>query len=189
MKIILASASPRRREILSQASVEFTVIPSVKDEVADTGLAPGEYARTLAEFKAKDVASLNRGIVLGADTIVVLNGRVLGKPKDEADARRTLLDLSGRVHDVITGYAVIYGTNCKKMRSGYVTTKVFFNKLSDELIDEYIATGSCYDKAGSYGIQDGFPLVDHIEGSLTNVIGLPIEEILNVLKEIENEEH
>ncbi len=188
MKVILASASPRRRQLLAEHGVVFEVIPSEKEECADKNLPPREYCEKLAEFKAQDVFSSHGGVVLGADTIVVLDGAVLGKPKTKEEARRTLMSLSGREHQVITGYCLIYGSNLTDRIIKSAVTTVRFNALSQNLIDEYVNTGKPMDKAGSYGIQDGFPLVDSVDGSISNVIGLPIEEIIPILKEIENEQ-
>lgn len=187
MEIILASASPRRRELIRRIGVPFRVVPSRREEKADVSLPPPLYARTLAEQKAEEVAGRESGIVLGADTIVVLDGRIIGKPKSAEEAVATLRALSGRSHVVITGYCVIYGTFHEKRKTGSVSSTVFFNELTDELIREYVAMGVCMDKAGSYGVQDGFPLVARVEGSLSNVIGLPVEVLTDVLKEIENE--
>ena len=189
MKIILASASPRRKALLTVAGVEFEIIPSLREETADKALPPAAYATALATFKAEDVASMHGGVVLGADTIVVFDGKVLGKPKDRADAVKTLRMLSGNKHQVITGYCVFYGANCQKNKRGCVVSDVYFNDLSDEFIEEYVNTGSCMDKAGSYGVQDGYDIVKRVEGSLSNVIGLPVNEVLAILKEIENEEY
>ena len=187
MNVILASASPRRRQLIVQTGVDFTVIPSGADENADETLPPNAYAEALATKKAEYVAASNAGVVLGADTIVVLDGKVIGKPSSLENARKTLAMLSGRKHTVITGFCVIYGASHQKRRVGSVCSDVYFNILSKELIDEYTATGKCMDKAGSYGVQDGFPLVEHIEGSLSNVIGLPVEVLTGIFKEIENE--
>lgn len=187
MQIILASASPRRKQLLSEAGVQFVVHPSLKEECADISLSPKEYAMSLARFKAEDVYSQTGGVVLGADTIVVHDGKVLGKPHSVEDARATLRSLSGNRHEVITGFCVIYGTSCKKTICECVVSGVVFNNLEACVIDDYVASGLPMDKAGSYGVQDGYPLVKEVEGSLTNVIGLPVEQVLKVLKEIEDE--
>ncbi|MBR2969256.1 MAG: septum formation protein Maf [Clostridia bacterium] len=186
MRIILASASPRRSQLLSEAGVDFEVIPSEAEERADKALPPQAYTESLARFKAEDVYAKTGGVVLGADTVVVLDGKVLGKPTSEGDARATLRALSGRRHEVITGFCVIYGTSCKKIITDHVVSGVVFNELSDSVIEEYVASGLPMDKAGSYGVQDGYPLVKEVQGSLTNVIGLPVDQVLKVLKEIEN---
>ncbi|MBP5308450.1 MAG: septum formation protein Maf [Clostridia bacterium] len=188
MEIILASASPRRRELIGRTGVNFTVVPSSFDECVEERLSPEEYVRVLAEKKAEDVFSKRGGVVLGADTVVILDGEIIGKPSSRDDAIKTLSRLSGRRHEVITGYCVIYGDAGKK-KTGFVTSSVYFNELPHSLIEEYVATGSCMDKAGSYGVQDGFPLVKKVEGSLSNVIGLPVEKLTEVFKEIENEQY
>ena len=187
MKIILASASPRRRQLLSENGIEFEVIPSKKQEPVLAGLSPNEYTENLAQFKAQDVFNTFGGVVLGADTIVVHEGRILGKPKDREDAIKTLRSLSGKRHEVITGFCVIYGTNPTKYVVKSVKSGVWFNALSDEIITSYVDSGLPMDKAGRYGVQDGYPLVERVEGSLTNVIGLPVDEVIADIKEIENE--
>ncbi len=181
MKVILASNSPRRKELLKSAGVDFTVVPSSFLEPKNTGLSPKEYAEFLAYNKALDVFNERGGVVLGADTIVVLNGEILGKPKDEKDAERMLKSLSGKLHYVITGYSII---TKDKVYKGHDITKVTFKKLSNQLICEYIKTGSPLDKAGAYGIQDKVLLVDKVEGDYDNVVGLPTYKILKILAEI-----
>ncbi|MBP5194047.1 MAG: septum formation protein Maf [Clostridia bacterium] len=186
MEIILASASPRRRELLPKTGVTFRVIPSDCEERADTSLPPHLYAEEIARQKAEAVAALSPGIILGADTIVIRDGEILGKPSSVEDAKATLRSLSGRSHVVITGFCVIYGTCHRNVLLGYDESTVYFNDLSDRLIEEYVATGKCMDKAGSYGVQDGFPIVKRVEGSLDNVIGLPVEKLTGIFKEIED---
>ncbi len=178
MRLILASASPRRRELLTKAGVSFEVVPSGADEDASKLLSPDKYAEYNAVKKAEWVAEREAGIVLGADTVVVLDGEILGKPKDKQDAILTLSRLSDREHTVITGFCLIKGSK-RVVKS--VSSQVFFNELSPELIEMYVATGKCMDKAGSYGVQDGFDIVKSVNGSLSNVIGLPIEEVLQTL--------
>ena len=186
MKLVLASNSPRRKEILSKFGFDFTVIKSGYEEnetIADVRRLVKTFAIKKAEYVFNSLSENEKSetVVLGADTVVVLNGRVLGKPKDSADAKNMLKALSGKEHSVFTGYAVV---SAKKTVSGVAETKVIFNDLSDDLIEEYVATGSPLDKAGAYGIQDGVPLVKEYVGSLYNVIGLPIEEIVPILKKI-----
>lgn len=178
MKLILASNSPRRKELLLKAGVEFTVISS---SFSETDKKDGiETAVENAFGKAFSVYEQNKdAVVLGADTVVILNGKILGKPKDEQDAFNTLKTLSGKTHYVVTGYAIISENFIEK---GYEKTAVTFNKLSDKLITEYVNTGLPLDKAGSYGIQDGFNLVKNYDGSFTNIVGLPVEKILPLLK-------
>ncbi len=181
MNVILASNSPRRKELLTRANIEFKVIPSkVKEQCSETDVY--KYAEILASQKATDVFNLHGGIVLGADTVVCYNGKIFGKPKNQEEAINTLRFLSSKTHEVITGFAII-STNFKYI--SHEVTKVTFNDLSENLILEYVKTGSPLDKAGSYGIQDGFDLVKKIDGSYTNVIGLPVERILEILRGIQ----
>ena len=173
--IILASESPRRRELIKKIVQEFTVIPANIDEsilhVPACDL-PGE----LSKMKAYDVYQKHpNDKVLACDTVVILDGEIMGKPRSKEIASKMLHKLSGRKHVVISGYTII---SKEKEITRTVRTYVYFNKLSDELIEKYIASGSPMDKAGAYGIQDKeFNLVNHIEGSLDNVIGLPTEDI------------
>lgn len=179
MKLILASASPRRKEILTKNGFVFEI---VKSDAEEQNLPSAiDTAKNNALKKAEDVFNrLNDSevVVLGADTVVVIDGKILGKPKTEIEAEEMLKTLSNRTHQVITGYAVVYKDN---VINDYDVSKVTFNELSTELIKEYIKTGSPMDKAGAYGIQDGFPLLKELNGSLDNVIGLPIEKIKSVL--------
>ncbi len=186
MKILLASASPRRRELLSAAGVEFEVCPSSAKETTDAALGPQGIAVANAVAKARAVADEKEGTVIAADTVVAVDGATLGKPKDRRQAVSMLRLLSGRAHDVFTGFCVIYGVSHREV-SGFSKTRVFFNALTDELIERYVDEAKPFDKAGSYGIQDGYGLVNRIEGSYTNVIGLPMEDILPLLKEAEDE--
>lgn len=183
-KLILASGSPRRKEILARAGYEFDVIASDKETEDKVGLSPEKFAMRCALDKTEDVyARFARGtgaVTLGADTIVALGGVIYGKPETELDAERSLKALSGKRHTVITAYALIRDG----MRlSGAVKTDVTFNDLSDELIGEYIRSGLYKGKAGAYGIQDGFPLVKIYDGDYDNVMGLPLKEIEDNLKE------
>ncbi len=173
--IILASQSPRRRELIKKLVDDFIVIPANIDEKA-LHIAPHDLPGELSKLKAYSIfASHNDDTVLACDTVVILNDELLEKPKDKTEAKKMLQKLSGKKHVVISGYTFI---NKNKEITRTVKTYVYFNKLSEETIDEYIATGSPLDKAGAYGIQDTqFNLVDHIEGSLDNVIGLPTEDI------------
>ena len=176
MEIILASKSPRRKEILEKAGYNFTVIESYFNEV--TSLSnPIEICKYFALSKAKEVYNKTKNenaIVLGADTIVYLNGEILGKPKNKKEAINMLKKLSNKTHQVYTGYAIIYKN---LIINDYDLTEVTFNNLSPKLIKEYVETGSPLDKAGAYGIQDDYYLVKTIKGKVSNVIGLPIEKI------------
>ena len=181
MNIILASNSPRRRELLTRERVEFKVIPSTYNEIENFGLTPEKYVEFLAYNKAKSVFDLYGGIVIGADTVVVLNGKILGKPKNKKDAELMLKELSSSTHEVITGYAIL---SKGKTIKGCEITKVTFKKLTDKQIIDYINTGSPLDKAGAYGIQDGDFLVDTIVGDYDNVVGLPVLKIKKLLTEL-----
>ncbi len=184
MRRVLASASPRRKEILQTLGLSFEVVPSRVDEAAlelaiDTG-APGVLARALAEAKARDVAERERGYVLGADTIVVVDGAVLNKPEDDDDAASMLRRLGGRWHDVVTGVALVWDAGAESLS---VSTRVLFRALSEERIERYVATGEGRDKAGSYAVQGiGAGLVTRIEGSWSNVVGLPAAETVDLLE-------
>lgn len=181
-RIILASSSPRRREFLKQLGIPFKIIAPRVEEEAEKREKPGHFAWRLAVDKAFDVASRVPGkrIVIAADTIVVLGKKILGKPKDAADAQRMLKMLSGREHEVITGVCVMQG----KKRLNFVTsTNVEFKKLTKQELDFYIASGEPMDKAGAYAIQGiGSFLIRRIRGSYTNVVGLPVAELLDVLE-------
>lgn len=183
MKLILASNSPRRKDILTEYGYEFLVVPSDFNE-SGSFVSPEEMVKAFAKGKAEEVYDRlidKNVVVLGADTVVVFNGVALGKPKDKADAFRMLKELSGKTHTVVTGYALI---DKEKNVSGLTRTAVTFNSLSDEFINEYVSAGLPLDKAGSYGIQDGYDIVKEYSGSLNNVIGLPIEDIKPVLDEM-----
>lgn len=183
-KIVLASASPRRREILSNLGLSFEVITSDAEEKTDTELPPYMIVQELAMLKGTDVAKkVADAVVISADTIVWLDGMMLGKPSDEANARKMLKMLSGKTHEVYTGVCVTHSKSGKSV-SDYEVTKVNFRSLSDEEIDGYIKTGEPMDKAGAYGIQSkGCLLVDSIEGDYLNVVGLPAVKLSKILKE------
>jgi septum formation protein len=174
MNIILASASPRRRKILSDMGYRFATVPSRIREESITGETPGDHVLRLSSIKAKTVAGeFPNDLVIGADTAVVLKGEILGKPLSEKEAVEMLGKLSGRTHTVYTGLALIHiDGNIKK--SGYDKTEVTFNKLAEERIREYVKSGEPLDKAGSYGIQGiGSFLVKSYSGDLDTVIGFP----------------
>jgi septum formation protein len=186
-KIVLASKSPRRKKLLEQIGLSFGVITSDIDEKElDTSIEPAEYAKQLAIMKAKDVAGkLNdEAIVIGADTIVVLDGKILNKPEDAADARRMLGLLSGNTHTVYTGVALI-DSKSKATNAAVKATDVTFRRLNEKEIAAYVATKSPLDKAGAYGIQDDFGAVfiSHIEGCYYNIVGLPLEMLYTMLAE------
>ncbi len=179
MKIILASNSPRRKQLLSEQGVEFSVIPSTESENIDTNLPPIKYAETLSYLKAKSVYEKHKNIVIGADTIVVFNDKIIGKPKNEQDAIATLKQLSNNTHQVITAYTII---SENYLITDHEVTYVTFNNLSDSLILDYVKNKKPFDKAGSYGIQDGYPLVKSYQGDYDNIVGLPTKKIINLLK-------
>ena len=174
MAIILASKSPRRQELLKLLGVEFTIHTADIDETMDPALPPEDEVARVGAEKAKAIAAVSgaEDIIIAADTIVVIDGQILGKPKDEADAARMLRLLSGRRHEVMTGLTVLKGA---QLQSCVVRTGIEFRTLSEREIAAYVATGEPMDKAGAYGIQGGAArFVDRIEGSPTNVIGLPM---------------
>jgi len=181
--VVLASASPRRRELLVNIGLVFTVDPADIREIPTTGLKPAELPRRLSIIKAKAVASRHTdSIIIAADTIGVLDGKILGKPLDAPHACKMLAELSGRCHSVITGFTVIDSATDKAV-SRSVETKVHFRKLSRAEISRYVKTGEPLDKAGAYAIQGlGSLLVERIEGDYNNVIGLPICALAIVLK-------
>ncbi len=184
MKLILASNSPRRKELLAELGYTFEIVPSRFEERAE-GLSARETALAFARGKAREVFSRYPGYtVLGADTVVALGGEIFGKPADGADARRMLLKLSGKTHSVFTGVCVC---SPKGTRECIAETRVEFFPLGEELIERYIQSGLPADKAGAYGIQDGFPLVKAVEGSYTNVVGLPTEEVGAILSALGGE--
>ncbi len=172
-KIILASASPRRKELLSQIGITFEIIKAEKEEHITSSI-PTEVVKELSMQKAKEVAAKCDGsIIIGADTIVAMEGQILGKPKDRADAMRMLRLLQGKKHQVITGVTVLLGST--KTRSFAEVTDVSLYPMTDAQIERYIATGEPMDKAGAYGIQGRFAAyVRGIEGDYNNVVGLPI---------------
>ncbi|GFO58218.1 Maf-like protein [Geomonas silvestris] len=181
--IVLASASPRRSELLESAGITFVVAPADIDETPLPGEEPVDHVLRLAEEKARAAASRTEGrFFVGADTIVLCDGEIMGKPKDAADADRMLKKLSGVPHEVVTGYAV-YDRERDAALSQAVRTKVFFKSLRQEEIDAYIATGCPFDKAGAYAIQGGAAhMVQKIDGSYSNVVGLPLCEVVETLR-------
>jgi len=182
-KIILASTSPRRREILLKAGLTFEIVTSDYEEDMSQPLPPAELVKNLSAGKASSVAARHRdAVVIGADTVVVLNGEILGKPKTPERAKEMLKKLSGRAHSVFTGFAVRCDADGKCAVEA-VETKVHFRKLSDRDIEEYVASGEPLDKAGAYGIQGlAAAFIERIEGDYHNVVGLPLEALLRVLK-------
>lgn len=185
--MILASQSPRRYELLKLISEDFSVIPATGEEVVPEGLSPAEVVQHLARQKAEEIRALYSGTpkepIIAADTVVAIDGKILGKPKDAFDAADMLGLLSGRVHSVFTGVCVIDGERESVFAE---ETKVEFYELSTEEIRAYIATGEPMDKAGAYGIQDkGALIVKRIDGDYYNVMGLPVGRLSRVLRGLE----
>ena len=182
--IILASGSPRRKELMERAGLDFSIVTADVDETIPEGTPPNEAVTALAVKKARAVARDHPDrLVIGADTVVSIDGRILGKPSDAEDARRMLSLLSGRMHRVYTGIALIKND---RVKSFYDETAVHFYKLSDEEIRAYIATGEPMDKAGAYGIQGrGCTLVQRIEGDFFNVVGFPIAKIYREMRDFD----
>ncbi|WP_136513668.1 Maf family nucleotide pyrophosphatase [Geomonas edaphica] len=181
--IVLASASPRRSELLESAGIAFRVLPADICEDPLPGEEPVDHVLRLAEGKARAASEKTDGrFFLGADTIVLCDGEIMGKPKDHNDAFRMLKKLSGVPHEVVTGFA-IYDRERDGAVVEAVRTKVYFKQLRDEEIEAYIATGCPFDKAGAYAIQGGAAhMVQKIDGSYTNVVGLPLCEVVEQLR-------
>jgi len=185
MPLILASASPRRRQLLQEAGTTFTVIPSYTEETLAPGEHPDQYVLRVAREKAQNVVRQYPGDwILGADTIVEIDGHVLGKPKDTEDGFRMLQLLSERTHEVKTAFVILDGLGQVRAQQ-VVTSRVTFKPLSDAQIHAYLLTGEPFDKAGAYAVQGlGAALVETVEGSYTNIVGLPVEEVLAALRSL-----
>ena len=183
VKIVLASGSPRRIGLLKMLGCKFQIMPSKVEEKINSSLSPTQNVKRLSRLKALDVASkVSDGIVIAADTMVVLGKTILGKPKNKKEAYKMLKNLSGKTHQVITGLAVTDGKT-KRMLQDFVITKVKFRKLNKNLIDKYIASSEPLDKAGAYGIQGkGALLVESIKGDYFNVVGLPLNALNQLLE-------
>ncbi len=182
-KVVLASASPRRKELLSMIGLDFVVDAADYEEEMDIKMTPSEVAKYLSGRKAKAVAPRHRNaVIIAADTFIVFRGALMGKPLDEKDARLMLGRLSGKTHSVITGYTIL-DTDSGRRISGAVETKVSFRRLSAEEIDKYVKSKEPLDKAGAYAIQGlGSVLVKKIDGDYFNVIGLPLGSLVENLK-------
>jgi septum formation protein len=186
MKLILASGSPRRAEILRVAAIPFTVLSSAVDETPFPGESPQDHVQRLANAKAELVAARAVGpaIIIAADTVVALDGRILGKPRSSDDARNMLERLSGHTHFVITGVALIRLPDAER-RTFVESTLVHFAKLSEEELNRYLATDEPYDKAGAYAIQGrAGRYIPRIEGCYFNVVGLPLARLQHSLNEL-----
>ena len=186
-KIILASASPRRKELLAQVGYVFDVVPSQAGEKEVPGETPAEHVVRLSREKAREVSTrddIDGRWILGSDTIVLRDDQILGKPCDDEDATRMLRSLSGRTHQVLSGYAIL-DRRTGESRTAAVTTRVCFRSLTDAEIAGYIASGEPADKAGAYAIQGlGAFMVSQIEGSYSNVVGLPLCEVVQALESL-----
>ena len=183
-KIILASASPRRKELLEKIGLKFDVEPSDYEEKISPGIEPHKLAKSLSLEKARLVAeNYENALVIAADTFIVIEGEILGKPVTETEARRMLETINGRQHSVITGFTIMDTGNSKAI-SRSVETKVYIRKLTSKEIDSYVESKEPLDKAGAYAIQGlGSVIVEKIEGDYFNVIGLPLSAVADSLKE------
>ena len=188
MRLILASQSPRRAEILRDAGFMFETLPVNVDEAPRKKETPPAHVERLAREKAIGAAAKvgGRAVIIGADTVVVVGRRILGKPGSRADARRMLRMLSGRVHHVLTGLAVLrLDSHGRSLHSAVETTRVRFARLSEREIDEYVATGEPDDKAGAYAVQGrAGRFVTRIDGCYFNVVGLPLNRVCRILEEL-----
>lgn len=181
MRLVLASRSPRRAELLRAAGIEFMVRAAEVDETPRAGEMPRDYVLRVAEEKARAVAADEGEVVLAADTTVVLGGEIMGKPRDAADAARMLRTLSGERHEVITGICLRRGDAVAR---DLASTAVWFTPLGDAEIADYVASGEPMDKAGAYGIQGlASRFIERIDGSYTNVVGLPVALTYRRLRE------
>jgi septum formation protein len=187
--LILASQSPRRKILIKQLGLKYRSIPSHVAEILSPNQTPGDNAKRIALEKAKEVAAhIRKGIIIGADTLVVLDHHVLGKPISKDDAKRMLHLLSGREHSVFTGFALLDAETMRKI-TAVEETKVRFRVLEEKEISAYVNSGSPMDKAGSYGIQDdyGAVFVEKINGCFYNVVGFPLARFYQALKIFEKD--
>lgn len=187
MHLILASSSPRRQQLLENAGIKFVVQPAAIDETPRTGESAEDFVRRMAQEKACSVAQVSAegNLVLGADTVVDIDGQMLGKPKDAADARRMLCLLSGREHRVVTGICLVRAPERVEALQ-HETTRVTFCVLGDDEIRAYVASGETLDKAGAYAIQGlASKFIVRVDGCFFNVVGLPVSRVYSVLKKIQ----
>lgn len=188
MRIILASKSPRRKELLALLNVEYEVIVSEADETLEEGITIEEQAKRLSFVKAKTVFDETTGdrIVIGSDTMVIKNNKIYGKPKDREEAFKMLKELQGTNHKVITGLAILVEKNGEyKKYLDYDIADVYFKDISDEEINNWIDTGEAYDKAGAYAVQGKFMVfIEKFNGNFATVMGLPIHKLYDVIKKI-----
>jgi septum formation protein len=183
-RIILASASPRRKELLEKIGLKFEVEPSNYAEDLRSGLSPDELVRSISLEKAKAIASKHKkAVVIAADTFIVFRGKIMGKPVTEAEARKMLMVLKGKPHSVITGFTIL-DTDKNKVLTKSVETVVHIKDLTSDEIEAYVKSGEPLDKAGAYAIQGlGSVIVERIEGDYFNIIGLPLSALAEGLKE------
>jgi septum formation protein len=183
-KIILASASPRRKELLEKIRLKFEIDPSDCEEDINPEFDPQEIVQQLSIIKAKSVAARHKNaLIIAADTIGVMGDKILGKPHTEDEACKMLHEISGKSHLVITGFSIL-DTTTNKIVTGIVNTRVYIKKLTGQEIDAYVKTGEPLDKAGAYAIQGiGAVIVEKIEGDYYNVMGLPLNALTEALKE------
>lgn len=184
--VYLASKSPRRKKLLNQLNIDFKVINIHVDESSKNGELPSALVKRLSKEKMEKAREkIDNGIIITADTIVVIDNKILGKPKDKKDAEKILKKLSGKTHTVYTGFSV-FNTGNNKIITDYEKTRVTFRKLEQDEINYYIESGTPMDKAGAYGIQDDFGAVfiKKIEGDYYNVVGLPLSSLYDSLKKI-----
>lgn len=184
MRYVLASKSPRRKELMKLISSDFFVAVEDIDEESSYKLSPIEAVQDIARRKGEAVDKYYpNDLIISADTIVVLDNQIIGKPIDEKDAKRILKLLSNKSHYVYTGFRIKY---LNKVKIGVVKSEVIFNELSEELIDRYILSKSPLDKAGAYGVQDNerYPIIKKVIGSVDNVIGFPVKEIKEAIEEV-----
>ena len=185
-RIVLASKSPRRAEILRAVGWDFEAVTSNVDETRRESEDAVSYVRRLAQAKAESVAERisNRGLVLGADTVVVIDGEILGQPRDDDDARRMLKLLNSKWHEVVTGVALIRGGNRPGIVVDHETTRVRFCEMSDHEIDWYVSTGEPSDKAGAYAIQGrGALFIEEVQGDYFNIVGLPVRLLYQMMSD------
>ena len=189
MRVILASSSPRRAAIMKLAEIDFEVLPSYFEEKIDTDLSIEEQSKKLAHGKAKEVFDRTQGdrAIIGADTIVVKDGYIFGKPADKVEAVKMLKKLQGSIHTVYTSIAILMEVNGEeKEYEEVVKTDIMVHDMTDEEIEDYVDREEPYDKAGSYAIQSSFcKYIDDIDGNYMSVVGLPIDRVYQVLKENE----
>lgn len=188
MKIILASGSPRRKELLKLVVPKFDIMISGVDEKIEKDLTVEQQVTKLSYIKAKDIYEKTKGdrLIIGADTIVVKNNKIYGKPKDKENAKQIIKELldGDRTHRVLTGITVIYEKNGEyKEYKSYDEAKIFLKNISDEEIEKWIATGNAMDKAGAYGIQNEFCVhVEKVDGNYMTVLGLPVHKLYDIIK-------